>query len=473
MPYVNESSSDPDRIFTVARTGTSSGSASFPNGRHRTQYGYRSIDLTQEQIAGIEAGPSQSWNMLSHINLLDETSGDLGDIGYRYHDMRYWPSHDRDFNDISYKPSGFNVRQHYVRKPTIDTVYSMQGAIGFIGVTTGYLPDDPSTSASQSIAGSMLRGNRPLVQNFNLLRSVAEQKDLELMMKVRNYIPRSPKDLGGAILNFLFGLKPTAEDLGNAAALCLKTAPAVSELIAMEKVRERRSSERTLFSDSASGSQRLTSFDTSIAGTTMYFGNGKVRIIYPGAFGTSGNYGNVLNPIISYSWRKTQRIRTYATWEYFVPRPLGLEERMSAYRLAATNLLETFKLEPSVVYDLTPWSWLVNWFFDFGGLLRYQQAVSQNNMVMTCSGYSILSDYFGEVTLSGYIPTANNGTYPYYMGEVTSFMPTSATVIARRVTRRSSSPYAVGPTWDFSLQQWGILGALGLAKGPNMPNVIR
>jgi len=168
----------------------------------------------------------------------------------------------------------------------------------------------------------------------------------------------------------------------------------------------------------------------------------------------------------------TQTLRTFATWEYFDPRPLGLEERMPAYQRAATYLLENAKLDASDVYDLTPWTWLGNWFVDFGGLLRYQQAIVDNQQVMTNSGYTILTKYVGTSTYGWPLPSQYNGIPPYTKGVVRSFTPATASVKQLRITRRPCSPYAVGPTWNLSTLQWGILGALGLSRGPGLPNII-
>jgi len=411
---------------------------------------------------------------LSFINLLDETSGDLAQMGYRYHDPRYWPTHQRDYTNTSYFPKGFTLSEDIRDYPyTTPNVLRAQGVLGITAVVNGTLPNDPTTSAAQKRAGQMLRGSRPPVEQFNLARFALEQKDAPLLMRMGNYIPRSPKDLGGAVLNFLFGLKPTAEDLGRGAALALRADPILQGLIGLEKVTERRYNTEVLSDVSNQGVRFLTSYDNTLAGTTTTTLKHTNRIVFPGWYGSSGSYGNVLTPVLSYTSRLTQTLRTFATWEYFVPRPLGLEDRLPAYQQAALNLIESTKLDASVVYDLTPWTWLGNWFVDFGGLLRYQQSIVDNQQVMTNSGYTILTKYEGSTTFAAINPTVNNGTYPYFKGTVPNFMPVTANVKQLRITRRPCSPYAVTPSWSsFSNLQWGILGALGLARSPGSANIV-
>lgn len=469
MAYVSESARDPDRIFAVER-GSSKGSVSAPYGRHRSQYGYRNTSLTQEEIDVIQSGPSNYATELSHINLLDETSGE---VAFKKHDMRFWPTHDRDYTEVTYTPTGFKTRADIRPYP-----YSNRNIVatkGFLGCSflPGALPAPPSDDVARNIAGQLLRTSRPLVEQFNLARFAGEQKDAHLLFRMENYIPRNPRQLGGAVLNFLFGLKPTAEDLGRAAAISLQSQPVISGLTGLEEVQERRFNERLISEKSDSGSFGAVAYDQSLTGDTYTTGYHQTRVIYPGYYGATGSYGNVLEPIYNWSYYQRQIIRSFATWEYFVPRPLGLDERLPGYRLAAESLLRTWKFDESTVYDLTPWTWLGNWFADFGGLLRYQRAIIDNQQVMTNSGYSILSDYSGTFSFVGYRPRSTNGQGYYFKASDYSVGPSTpvATIRLKGVKRRASSPYAVGPTWVLSQQQWAILGALGLARGRGIPNI--
>lgn len=470
MPYVSESSSDPNRLITVGRNKTVS-FASHPNGRRRSQYGFRTRHLTPEEVASIEAGTSNSATMLSHIRLLEETSGGLESIGYQQHDMRYWPTNRRDYRETAYYPTGFiaqlDIRPHPHKVPNKVT---LQGAHGIVSAALA-LPGDPATWAAQNMAASLLRESRPPVERFNIARSLAEQKDAGLLMKMENYFPRSPRQLGGAILNFLFGLKPTGEDLGKAMSIALRTSPAILELIALEKVQERRYNVKETFNQSDSGIVKGNFDSCKAGGSTFNVGPIRIRGDYLTYNGTTGSLGNVMDSMFTWSYSMTQRIRTFATWEYFIPRPLGLEERLPAYESAAKQLLQTFRFDESVVYDLTPWTWLGNWLFDIGGVLRYQRAVIDNQQVMSNSGYSITTELVANVTYDGQTPNTNHGQGSYY--EMTSLNHPASTCAFRekRVIREPCTPYSVGPTWVFNPQQWAILGALGLSRSPGIPNI--
>jgi hypothetical protein len=94
-------------------------------------------------------------------------------------------------------------------------------------------------------------------------------------------------------------------------------------------------------------------------------------------------------------------IRAFSTWEYFVPHPEGLHDRLSSYVQAAQTVLG-FQVTPSTVFDLTPWSWMVDWFVDIGGLLRYQQKVADNQLVMTRGGFSYWEEITWKAMVSGW-----------------------------------------------------------------------
>lgn len=472
MPYLSESSLDPPRIFRVGRSTGAYYFVTLPNGRHRSQFGFRSTHLTKEEEAIVMARPSNHGTMLSHINLLDQTSGNVSDIGFRRHDMRFWPTNRRDYRETAYEPTGFiadlDIRPNPYKQPHNVMLHGAHGIVR----TNLVLPDPPAEAEARSIAGRLLRESRPPVERLNLFRSVAEQKDAPLLLRMTNYIPRSPKHFGEAVLNFLFGLKPTGEDIGRAVELCLRTIDSTQALLESEDIQERRYNVHVMQNQSISGTASGSYNSTSSSGVEV---NLAQKLIWKGFFltysGVPGNFGNVTNANLNWMYTVYQQIRTHATWEYFVPRPLELEKRLPAYRQAAENVLRTVKFDASVVYDLTPWTWLANWFVDIGGLLRYQEQILQNQQVMTNSGYTITSYIDAQVNYTGQTRKDYEGTGSYFKLHKLNHPSSVSRLRIKRVVREPCSPYSVGPTWDLSPQQWAILGALGLSRGPNQPNI--
>lgn len=463
MPMVSESQSDPNRSYTVTR-----GSGFYPwsarNGRQRTQLGYRSGPLSEEELRGISAKTFHSSDTVSMIGLLDDME-DFSPEAVR-HGSRAWPVNDRDYAEWRFKPVGSTLSYKSQNTVSPYTVYNraVQGALSVTGISSGYLPAMPSEGTLQNKAAQMLRNSRPPEVGFDLARFAGEQREAGLLFKASNYMPRTKGELAGAYINYLFGLKPTGSDLGMLAELVLRSDGAIRSLLDAEKIREKKYSTFVISNTSGGGETVLTTTDTTPTGANIAVGSSQLRYVYITWNGTSGNPGNTLWPVLRWSYTQKQLLRTFATWEYFIPQPRDIRNRLDSYRAKAESILSAAKLTESAVYELTPWSWLANWFVDFGGLLRYQRAVVDNQLVATACGYSTWEEYTGFVHLTDYqlSPAAQaNSTLAYDVKHT----PVQTSIQWRRHKRRGGNPYSIGPTWSLDLQQWAILGALGLARG--------
>lgn len=473
MPIISESSSDPARVFDVRKGSGSTTQISLPDGRVRAQTGFRSRNFTKEEES-VLTGASISGNVLSVINELDKSLFDPRLVrSYANHKDRVWPVNDRDYTETRYKPTGFTTsyRQSrysggvYVEDPLITT----QGCLGISGTSlTAYMPSMPSGITIENIAGEMLRNSRPPKAGFDLARFAGEQREAPLLFRMSNYMPRSKKDLGGAVLNFLFGIKPTGSDLGSLAELVLSSDKGLRQMISAEKVREQKSATRVLYTRADGGTWTSRSSNTTSAGSTINLGPATVKYCY--LVNTTSGYSNILTPVLRYSYTIKQLVRVFATWEYFVPKPAEIESRLDSYKEKAKTILGAASVDETTVYELSPWTWLGDWFVDFGGLLRYQRDVVDNQIVATQTGYSTWEEFglqchYTERTL--YPPAVG---YPYPRLIEDRFAGVQASVQWRRHKRRGGNPYSIGPTWSLNNQQWAILGALGLSRGIDLPN---
>lgn len=467
-PVVSESSNSPDRSFTVAKSGYPPSVVYLLNGRHRSQTGFRSGPLTNEDKEALAYADINHANQLSVIALQEPIEGDeFHPPAAVKHSSRAWPVHDRDYTQTRYRPTGFNLayRSGYPQ-PTTNT--SVQGCFGVYGMQGGYWPSLPSTSTLEGIAGTLLRNSRPPKRGFDLARFAAEQREAPLLWKASNYRPRTRKELGGAFLNYMFGIRPTGSDLGYLAELVLRTDGPVHSLLDYEKVREKKYGRKVLFSNSNSGEQIYTTSDTTAQGGTSALGFAKFKYYYLVKFGSTGS--NPLWPIFHWSYTSKQLLKTFATWEYFVPQPHEIRGRLASYRRKAELILSSAKVDEGTVYDLTPWSWLLDWFVDIGGLIRYQRDCVDNQVVATGCGYSIWEEHTTLLHYSGLkLNPLYNGSYPYGTVSDIRFTGVSASVQIRKHTRRAGNPYSISPTWSLTSQQWAILGALGLTRGAGSP----
>jgi hypothetical protein len=153
---------------------------------------------------------------------------------------------------------------------------------------------------------------------------------------------------------------------------------------------------------------------------------------------------------------KTTRTRTkrYETWfsgafTYHLP-PVGSNAR----DLAIANKLYGVRPSPEVVWNLTPWTWAVDWFSNAGDVIHNISAFSQDGLVMPY-GYlmhkTVHEDFYehsGSVSKTG--------------GEIRVWQ--RLTTIVKQ--RQKATPYGFGlDIGSFSNRQWSILGALGLTRG--------
>lgn len=474
MPMRSESSNSPARVFTVAKTGSASSTVSMPDGRHRSQTGFRSGPLNEDERRSLENLHLKSSDTVSYASQLEADTRDLRNWSSLPHYQRVWPVNDRDYTETRYSPTGTNISFQLSGYPYTNWAnFSAQGAMGVSGILAGALPTLPADSSIESMAARMLRNSRPPEKLFDLARFIGEQREAPLLWKLMTTVPTNKKELAGSLLGTWFGLQPTGSDLGNLAELVLRSERPVLGFLNQEKVREKKYGTRVLLKDQGSGEQVVTSYSNTASGTEFWTGLHKVRLVYPGYSGTSSSYANVLHPILRWDYTRKQILRTFATWEYFVPQPTDFRGRLSSYRKKAELLLSSTSLKESTVWELTPWTWLSDWFVDIGGLLRYQQAVRDNHIVASAAGYSVWEEFRGTTHFAGFKERSNIGVYPYFGVRNLSFTPYKTSVLQRRHKRRSANPYSISPSWNLSTQQWTILTTLGLAKGGDQPSIRR
>lgn len=114
--------------------------------------------------------------------------------------------------------------------------------------------------------------------------------------------------------------------------------------------------------------------------------------------------------------------------------------------------------DPYVLYELMPYSWLIDWKSSVGDVVANWTAFFEDALVMP---YAYLTRKIEEVRTV----TASDLNF-YSVSGTTSARTVFKTTQHERVR---ATPYGFGldPT-TFSLQQWAILGALGLTKGPKL-----
>lgn len=119
------------------------------------------------------------------------------------------------------------------------------------------------------------------------------------------------------------------------------------------------------------------------------------------------------------------------------------------------RILYGLRLDPEVLWNLTPWSWLADWFVDVGPVLHNLSMFGQDGLVMN---YGYIMQQRDDVTTD----TMRN---VYTFGGPSGNLTSSYSLVSKR--RMPATPFGFGLTFEsFTSRQMAILGALGLTRRP-------
>lgn len=158
----------------------------------------------------------------------------------------------------------------------------------------------------------------------------------------------------------------------------------------------------------------------------------------------------------SLEWSELRSVRRWFEGEFTLFTPLGFNPDSFLDRL---NQLVSLKLTPKVLWELTPWSWLVDWH------LKVQDAIetaekAANDLLIMHYGYAMQ-----QVTITRRMTTRMSSLPKGVTG-----LPLRQNYLSRTVykTRLRANPYGFGLSTGNGLttQQWSILAALALTKSP-------
>lgn len=246
-----------------------------------------------------------------------------------------------------------------------------------------------------------------------------------------------PKKLGGEYLNYQFGWVPLVSDLKKFLYAAQNSTRIFEQFQRDSGHHVRR---RYFFPDESSVTSPIsvsnTLGNTYLDATTWG---------YPGRLGSS-------TKTIS-TKKKTWFSGSYT---YYLDQGTDILSKMRYYEQQANHLLGT-RITPEVLWELAPWSWLLDWYADIGSIISNASALQQDNLVMRY-GYLMQTSITEVVYRHTDIPSLHGGWTP---GAVVNTFRTT------RKERIRATPYGFGLDTDlFTGSQWAILAALGMTKAP-------
>lgn len=238
------------------------------------------------------------------------------------------------------------------------------------------------------------------------------------------------KGLSSEYLNVQFGWLPLLSDIRSAAQSVKDT------ISILEHYEERR----------GESIRRRFSFPTVIDNPVETFVSNKT----PSPPINSAFY-NTYNGKLTKMASRSEDVSFAGAFTYYVT-PGIQPDRLNAYRRAADRLLDT-DLTPELLWQLSPWSWLTDWFFDFDALLGNLQ-----NLVLD-----------GSVMWYGYVMCHQKATYLYQLSGYSLKNHDSPVLFQEFNTeikqRVRATPFGFGLSPNaFSMKQWSILAALGITR---------
>lgn len=296
-----------------------------------------------------------------------------------------------------------------------------------------------SSSDMLDFGSRAIHATQPLRPNASAAQFIGElfeglpQMAGAAFLKDRAHILRSA---GSEYLNVEFGWLPFISDLRKMATALRRSTAILTQLS--------RDNGRLV--------RRRFAFPTKIENVAPV--NLPINQMYNPKYGIDYSYLRSPKPTQKYTRTETS-VWFAGAFTYAIPTDEGLLGRMQALS-AKSNVLFGTRLTPDVLWELAPWSWLIDWKLGVGNLLSNASAYSDDGLVIRY-GY-LMRHIRKEVVYQAQPQETNLG-----WGLPLSF----TTLLMDSKERMRATPYGFGVSpSSFSDTQWTILGALGMTRGP-------
>jgi hypothetical protein len=318
------------------------------------------------------------------------------------------------------------------------------GSKGIYSYDIRFLPNDPSYSESEALpllsdsdllfdvndfgaeAVSKFKPGRPQASVGQFLAELRDTPRL-LMLRTKNLATLG----ASAHINAQFGWLPLLSDLRSMYRLFNQLEKHLNQL--------RRDNGRSIRRKG-----QLRSFN---AETEIYDGS---------------SYANAYPALPTTLYRSQPHLRTMeysidriwfaGQFKYWIP-DIGT----SAWTRRARTALFGLNPTPKLLWDILPWSWLVDWFGNIGDVLDNISANAAENLIMEYGYLMYEHQRIRENVLDITLRTSN---------ALIDIPGTSVLTYKQSVKQRvAAHPYGFGITnADLNLRQWSILSALGLLR---------
>lgn len=298
-------------------------------------------------------------------------------------------------------------------------------------------------------ASNALKQTMPTKSAASLVQALAElRQDLPSIPLATINNARTLRGLageaGGNYLNAVFAWQPLVQDV---LKICRAVVYSADILNQYERDQGRQIRRSFNYPDVSTVNETLEGNDHLIDGYVVSsYNQGKSYGIYGNDSDLArGNYFLSTTTTTSYWFR--------GAWMYYLEEGTTPIERINRSAQLAKKLLG-IKLDAETLWELAPWSWLIDWFTNIGDIISINSGIANDSLVLRYG-------YFMRRTTRRLNATHSGVTFRSYTPGPIYFQ---AKLEEKR--RMRSTPYGFGlNTETFNAQQWAILAALGLTKG--------
>lgn len=248
----------------------------------------------------------------------------------------------------------------------------------------------------------------------------------------------TPEAIGGEHLNVQFGIKPLIADIKAMAKNCLDASRVLKQF--------RRDSDRPV-------RRRTHLYDDSHT-TILADSSLPLKTSTLAGSDETYNYFGVTSMPVSVIDQQNVSCWFSGAFQYHLAEADDFFGKAERYEQLANALLGS-RFDESTVWELTPWSWLIDWEIDIGGWLKNVSLFSNDSLVLRY-GYVM---HKSAVTRTW---TAKNRLTDL-QGRNLGSPYSSASVVRKQRTRSTPYGFGLNPA-GFSPSKWAILGALGMTK---------
>jgi len=304
----------------------------------------------------------------------------------------------------------------------------------------------PPLSAAQldalgSDAWARFKPGNPSVQSGQFIYELGRLPSIDILIAAGREILgmkqnlRRLVNLGSRYLDYEFGWKPFVSDI--------RSLYEITKTLDERLAKLRRDNGKPV-------RRRGTLYSKEVILRDFEQGGVSPPMLFPGL--TGEHYGSLTGAYKIYETMKTT-VTFSARFRYSIPDIGSLE-----WEQRAIKALYGANLTPSLLWEIMPWSWLIDWFSNVGSVLSNLSENAAENLVADYAYVMVQQDYLHRRTEKQYIKKRPNDPAGF-------LVEASYVHRAKTLQRQAASPFDFGLTpADLSVRQMLILAALGISR---------